>query len=296
MRILIGYDGSSQAENALEDLSRAGLPPAAEVLVITVDELWGLALTGDDSEVEEGHAGALHEALVLAEQASELLRLHFPAWEVCSEAYSGSPARVIIRRADEWRADLLISGAQSRSTAGRYLLGSVAQQIATEAHCSVRVARSPALPGPHPARILIGVDGSPNSEAAVSVVASRNWPEGSEVKIMTSMLHAPLITVSHPGREWYRVREIQLAAETSLKAAGLAVSSSIEEGDPKRVLVDEAVQWSADSIFAGATSSHKITRFLLGSVPTAILTRARCSVEVVRASRATIDAPVEPDR
>ena len=40
MKILIAYDGSGAAEAALDDLISAGLPDEAEVLVMSVAEVW----------------------------------------------------------------------------------------------------------------------------------------------------------------------------------------------------------------------------------------------------------------
>ena len=40
MKILIAYDGSNCADAALEDLRRAGLPPEAEVVVLSVADVW----------------------------------------------------------------------------------------------------------------------------------------------------------------------------------------------------------------------------------------------------------------
>ena len=40
MKILIGYDGSDCAESALDDLQRAGLPPEARALILSVAEVW----------------------------------------------------------------------------------------------------------------------------------------------------------------------------------------------------------------------------------------------------------------
>ena len=39
-KILIGYDGSECADAALDDLSRAGLPPDAEAQILSVAEVW----------------------------------------------------------------------------------------------------------------------------------------------------------------------------------------------------------------------------------------------------------------
>jgi nucleotide-binding universal stress UspA family protein len=72
-----------------------------------------------------------------------------------------------------------------------------------------------------------------------------------------------------------------LSAE-KLRAAGLAVTAIAIEGDPKRVLLDEAEKWEADCIFVGARGLRRIQRLLLGSVSGAVAAQANCSVEVVR--------------
>jgi nucleotide-binding universal stress UspA family protein len=72
-------------------------------------------------------------------------------------------------------------------------------------------------------------------------------------------------------------------AAEELRAIGLRVSASIEKGDPRRVLVEEARKWGGDSIFVGGRRfGGAVERFRLGSVSTALVTKAHCSVEVVR--------------
>jgi nucleotide-binding universal stress UspA family protein len=74
---------------------------------------------------------------------------------------------------------------------------------------------------------------------------------------------------------------VDVAAE-ELRDAGLAATPLVMQGDPKRVLLDLADHWRADSIFVGARGHSRLERFLLGSVSAAVAARARCSVEVVR--------------
>jgi nucleotide-binding universal stress UspA family protein len=83
---------------------------------------------------------------------------------------------------------------------------------------------------------------------------------------------APL--ASRPMVEW---------AENELSLIGLKVSVNMTKGDPRRVLIEQAQQWDADSIFVGGRNfSTALQRFQLGSVATALVTKADCSVEVVR--------------
>lgn len=72
-------------------------------------------------------------------------------------------------------------------------------------------------------------------------------------------------------------------ASYQLKSIGINVSISIHKGDPKRVLLKEARKWNADNIFVGTRDfKNAFERFRLGSVSTAIVTKAHCSVEIVR--------------
>jgi nucleotide-binding universal stress UspA family protein len=72
------------------------------------------------------------------------------------------------------------------------------------------------------------------------------------------------------------------AAEEELRSSGLTVTSVITAGDPKQALLDEAEGWGADCLFIVARGHNRLVRFMLGSVATAVVAPAHCSVEVVR--------------
>jgi nucleotide-binding universal stress UspA family protein len=300
MKILIAYDGSSCADAALMDLQRAGLPVEVEALVISVADVW--LWPGSNQEAPESSSAmlemasvtrarkralqAVEEARALAVHASERVRASFPAWEVQAEAYGESPAWAIIGKADEWKADLVVVGSHGRSAFGRLILGSVSQKVVTEASRSVRVGRGRVLPSNSPVRIVIGVDGSPGAEAAVRAVTGRSWPASSEARVI-GVLDSMMVTAMKQNEEvdqdeWAWARKRVEASQETLRVSGLIVSSVVKEGDPKQVLIDEAEQWEADCIFVGARGLRSFERLLLGSVSTAVVARAHCSVEVVR--------------
>lgn len=297
MKILIGYDGSDCADAALDDLQRAGLSGATEAVVISVAEQWlpppppssyeiveesfAEGIIGGVIEANRQASEAVEDAHSKAFQASKVVQSLFPTWSVRAEAYSGSPAGEILKKAEEWEADLIVVGSHGRSALGRLILGSVSQRVVTDAPCSVRVARHQPREKASPVRIIIGVDGSPGSEIAVQAVAARVWPKASEVRLVSSVdpLH---MYAMEPEDKFAFVRAIHRTAETRLRATGLQVASLIEEKDPKQFLIAQAEQWNADSIFVGARGLSRIGRFFLGSVSTAVVSRAHCSVEVAR--------------
>lgn len=293
MKIVIAYDGSSCADSALEDLSRAGLPQRAEALIISVAELRlpppppssyeilsGYAVGVSTSVEAKATTRVVEDARALALQATNRVQVLFPDWEVRSDALLGSPAREIIEKAEGWGADLIVVGSHGRSALDRFILGSVSQRVVTDAHCSVRVARN-ARADKEAVRIMLGLDGSEHSGAAVRAVAARRWPEGSEVRLVTSLdpLH---MYGTDPADKYTGVLSIHKSAEMFLRDAGLEVSSVAEEEDAKRLLVREAEEWGADSIFVGARGLGRLGRLLLGSISTAVVARAHCSVEIVR--------------
>ena len=314
MKLLIAYDGSDCANSALDDLRKAGLPPEAEALILSVAEVWlpppppsSNEIVGDAREAQSPAdlqkeylkgSRAVSDARALALRAQERLQNNFPDWHVSIEASYGSPAWELIMKADQWKPDLIIIGSHGRSAVGRFIIGSVSQKVLTEARCSVRVARGRVEVEDSPSRVIVGVDGSPGSEAAVQAVAARQWPVGSEARVI--IVEDPLVPtmignlipkvakwIEEGNRgevEW--VQKLTEHATHQLRSSELSVSSMVLNGDPKRVLVEEAEKWGADSIFVGSTGfSNRFERFMLGSVSAAVAARAHCSVEVVRSEK-----------
>jgi nucleotide-binding universal stress UspA family protein len=54
---------------------------------------------------------------------------------------SGNPKEVILDEAQKWGADLIVVGSHGRRGIKRFLLGSVSEAVAMNAHCSVVVVR-----------------------------------------------------------------------------------------------------------------------------------------------------------
>jgi nucleotide-binding universal stress UspA family protein len=298
MKILIAYDGSEGAESAIDDLKRAGLPRRAEAIVLTIaEELFPLpaSIGGVETTYAKNLLEEEKDSLALARQARSRIQALFPGWEILTEVGVGTPGSEIIARADEWRPDLIVVGSHGRTALGRMFFGSVSQKVITEARCSVRVARGRIVEPDVPARLIVGIDGSEWSDAAVEEIASRDWPDGSEVRIVNSAWTIP--PTSDPGTainyaEWIaqeteRVKEAVESVAEKLGSAGLKASIVVKEQEPKALLCSEAEGLMADCIFVGSTGMGRLERFLIGSVSLGVAARAHCSVEVVRAGNKT---------
>ena len=286
-KILIAYDGSACSDAALQDLRRAGLPADADALLLTVadvivpppdDELPGeLAVRIREMErhTREKRERAVKDAQALAGRAAGRVQEDFPGWRVKAEVDCDSPPMALIKMADRLQADLMVVGSHRHSVAGgRLILGSTSQRVLYDARCSVRVARCSDGRRGGPVRIIVGFSGTPDAAGAVDAVAARAWPEGSEAR---------LVTAGHESG-----RDARSAAAERMRSAGLSVSEFVRDGDPSHVLIREAEEWEADSIFVGTRGLHGFQHLLHGSVASAVAARAECSVEVVRPGGVTV--------
>ena len=179
------------------------------------------------------------------------------------------------------------------------ILGSVSLRVLYEAGTSVRVARGRVEVDKLPVRIIVGIDGSTNSQAALNAVAGRSWPKGTEVRLVAALdtvLCLSLLLRESADMKWFEVsneddlislRQIFEPCADKLRNVGLIASVELKKGDPKHILIEEAETWQADSIFVGAKGMRGIERLLLGSVSAAVAARAHCSVEVVRPKQGT---------
>jgi nucleotide-binding universal stress UspA family protein len=237
----------------------------------------------------------VEEAAKVAQAAKEEIIKAFPQWRVSHEAFADSPVWAIIRRADEWKADLIVVGAHRHSIlGGRLILGSVSQRVLYEARQSVRIARDRSRDVGSPVRILIGVDGSPDSNAAVEAVYERAWPSDTQVRLLVvvdTVMAIPNDSSQSGELRWIEVgdadsrepaRQIFEPAAAKLRSAGLDAEVMIRTGNPRDQIIEEAESWGADGIFVGAKGLRGIDRLLLGSVSSSVSARAQCSVEVVR--------------
>jgi nucleotide-binding universal stress UspA family protein len=145
-------------------------------------------------------------------------------------------------------------------------------------------------------KILIGVDGSEYSDAALDEVSRRSWPKGSELLVIHAyeMPFAPTPEVWVLPPDYYEQldRAVRTQSDAIVEAAvqklkvGLGAAIEIKSkailGSPKRVILDEAETWKPDLIVVGSHGYPTWERLLLGSVSQAVVSHAKCSVEVVR--------------
>jgi nucleotide-binding universal stress UspA family protein len=140
-------------------------------------------------------------------------------------------------------------------------------------------------------KVLIGIDDSPFSLAALEHVKTMTWPAGTEFYVLSAS--APVFVgpgeAAAPGaiaeiieqQERFH-RELADKAAASLKAAGFKATAKMAPADPRGALVDAAKSLPADLVVVGSHGRSGLSKLLLGSVATHVVTHAPCSVLVVK--------------
>jgi nucleotide-binding universal stress UspA family protein len=141
-------------------------------------------------------------------------------------------------------------------------------------------------------KILLAIDNSKFSEATTQALIAQARPKETEVRVLHVIEIYPLFSAGKQpapelalASEEHRHYADALVARTSkaLRDAGFdRVTTAVEQGDPKIVVLDSAEEWKADLILLGSHGEKDWTRFPMGSVSEAVVRHAQCSVQVVR--------------
>lgn len=145
-------------------------------------------------------------------------------------------------------------------------------------------------------KILLAIDGSRFSNAAIDLLCETINTEQAEIEILSVVEKI----VNHPGPftlapeycnsiedDWKKwAKEFAAAAEKRIREsfAGtkLKIAVKISNGSPKRVILEEAKNWGADLIIVGSHGYGFWSRTMLGSVSNSLIRHAPCPVLVVR--------------
>ena len=151
-------------------------------------------------------------------------------------------------------------------------------------------------------KVILAIDGSPHSHAALVEFANQPWPDGTEVQILT-VIHPSIPLVMEPtlvvaAAHVQQAGELRHDAPALVEAASalvrdaapaVTVTTKIVEGVPTDMIVQEAHDWGADLIVLGSHGYGRVRRMVLGSVASAVVAKAPCSVLVVRAKHLLLD-------
>jgi nucleotide-binding universal stress UspA family protein len=267
-QVVVGIDGSPDSRLALEwaadpDKNLGKIRTLTAYNIGPFFDGLGMAPSAVYSpEIFEG-AAAERAASVLNQVDPRLLETH--------RTVQGSAGRCLVEAAEG--LDLLVVGCRGRSAAAEMLLGSVGSYCVK--HSSVPVAIVPEtghVRGPF-ARLVVGVDGSDHSKAALRWALDHVDSYGKVVAMGTFNMMFHAFSVPEPP-ESELVEQMMETVRESVEAAARPeeidkfIEFDVHAGDPRLEL--RLAGESASALVLGSRGHRGVAHLLLGSTATSL--------------------------
>ncbi|BBZ12786.1 universal stress protein [Mycobacterium branderi] len=283
--VIVGVDGSAESDEAIAWAAREAIMfhlPLTLLHVAAPVTVWPLG------SVQADIIGWRKDtAQAVIDESCKTLRANATELELPDVRTEVVDAKVVPTLVDASKdARMVVVGSVGMGAVSGMLLGSVATGLISHAHCPVAVIH--AEQGATPARdapILLGIDGSPASEAATALA----FEEASRRGVELLALHAwsddnGLLAIL--GRGW-EDRETQGHEVLAERLAGwqerypdVRVERRLVPDAPARCLLDESEH--AQLVVVGSHGRGGFSGMLLGSVSSAVAHAAKVPVIVVR--------------
>lgn len=285
VRVIVGYDGSAEADAALRyGVAEAITRECEIVLVNAVDDLvlssaWGVVF--DVETIREAARQILRSAV---DQAVEL---GMPIDRIRHDVELGNPAAVLARHSEE--ASLIVVGRHSVAEGERVYVGSTAVGVASTARCPVVVVGVEHLErAERRSRIGVGVNTAAKGEAALEWALRECQAHGGEVRVIS-------IAKAATGR-WFgggsvppelreellrvtRERVAEMIAPLATAYPEVPIEVDISYGSPLDVLVPKTDE--LDLLVVGVQPAFP--SYTIGGTTRGLMAHAHCPVVTILA-------------
>lgn len=316
-RILVGLDGSILAESSLPYVEAIGRAASADVILLravrTGETLEPLHETNPQllpymaamplSNPEASHVATraeVHEAEAYLDSVARRLGQH--GLRCQTSVVAGDAADIIVEEAGFRHADLIALSTHGRSGLGRWIFGSVAEQVLAVSPVPVllvrvwkencALARSVAI-----GRILVPLDGSPLAEAALPRAGELAHLLSAEMVLVRAVPARRVEEIANPptldahqsadddeGDEQTAEQYLETVA-TTWRQQGLRVVTIVHAARPASGIIAAAAESNADLVVMATHGRGGASRALLGSVALEVLHRGSLPVMLVRPGR-----------
>jgi nucleotide-binding universal stress UspA family protein len=290
-RIVVGVDGSTTSQEALRWATGLGEALGAEVVAI---HALGLLDRWHDPDASARSWRRTLCALVERMWCAPLAR---SGSNYRVEVRDGDPIDVLLAAVEAEPVDLLVVGSRGVGDRPELALGSTSLHVLRAARVPVLVvpdprSEAPAADGLRLRHLLVGVDHSQASRAALELAADVAASLGGSLSVLEVVEYVPAFPLDVPtvagGGHQVRVADAAMAlleAEVrDVRARGVGVQVVVRSGDPAATLLEVADDVDADLVVVGTRGRGGPDELLLGSVARTVADRARRPTLVVPAA------------
>lgn len=279
-RIVAGYDGSIEARDAVDWAAAEAERTRSGLHIVYAYQLTSLG-TEYDGPIADLTAEAQERGDRLVADIIDHVRRRGTGIDVVGTALHATPATTLIGLGDAG-ANLIVVGNRGRGGITNLLVGSVSLQVATHTRAPVVVVRGrhDAVDGP----VVVGVDGSASSDAALGIAFEAARVRGTGVTAVRAYIPAAVTALPHSVIE----ASERLALDASVAAwrekyPSVKVEALVVDGWTAEVLV--GASHTAQLVVVGSRGHGGFTGLLLGSVGQQLVHHAECPVLIVHAPR-----------
>lgn len=284
--VVVGIDGSEGDELAIRWATKEASMRRLPLRVVNVLDPPVMARPLDIDLADRILTYCREHARQIVDDGAARARSLAPDVEVTPTVVTGQLVPALL--AETADARLVVLGSGRRFDATRVRLGSVAAHVSAHATCPVIVARSPVTgelaTALGRAGIVVGVDGSAISEAAIAFAFEEASWRGLGLTVVHAwqMSRMPVtFDVAEATREAAEERVLAEAlAGWSEKYPDVQVMSRLVRDHPARALMEEAM--GAVLLVVGSHGRGRFAEMVLGSVSQVVLRHAGTSIAIVR--------------
>jgi nucleotide-binding universal stress UspA family protein len=287
--VVVGVDGSASALHAVRWAAREAARRHAPLRLVHACYLMPVRHPRQVAPPAEYHDAVLEQGRHWLNQAAEAARTTAPDVSLGTDLRDGIGANVLI--SESKTALLVVVGSRGIGGFRGLLVGSVSAAVSAHGHCPVVVMHGPGGDGapPESGPVVVGVDGSPLSDAAIEFAFAAAGERGVPLVAVHSWLDVNL-AAGWPGLpntidwEWVGQDEArrldEVLARWSEKFPEIELRKVVERDRPERALLKAAAD--AQLVVVGSRGRGALTGLGLGSVSQSLLQHAECPVVVAR--------------
>jgi nucleotide-binding universal stress UspA family protein len=284
--VVVGYDGSSASRAALRWATAEAIREHASLRIAEVFEVVVMTRPSPGTVVPMAAMRTARERGL--EALAESIRLQHPRLNVETVLVEGVPAAALLEETEQAR--MVVLGSRGLGGWTGLLLGSVAVQVSTHAHCPIVVVPADVRPRMHDKpTIVVGVDGSKASAKAVEFAFDQAEEHNAKVVAVHAWTSPYSTYTSGEGDLLFNQSQVEEASRLIVSeslAGAVAEHPDVEHevrlisGQAARALLIAAE--SADLVVVGSRGRGGFTGLLLGSVSQSVLHHTHCPVAIVR--------------
>lgn len=298
--ILVGVDGSVASEAAIRFATReAVLREASLTLMHVISPIPDWGAPSMRLEIAAAWEANARHVVEQARKTTVATSVESALTDVRTEiAYSTAATAVSALIGASSRAQMTVVGSRGMGAVGRFVLGSVSSGLVQHARCPVAVIHDDDGSANDKAPVLVGVDGSPASDAAIALA----FDEASRRGVHLVALHAWSDVGVFPilGMDWrdYETQGAQLLADRlagwQAQFPDVQVQRRLVCDKPAHWLIEESQR--AQLVVVGSHGRGGFPGMLLGSVGSALVHSIRTPLIIHRTGAQSITNTFEQKR